>query len=207
MQSSEPMPGNPWPHDMVIRVEDAPPDLCELLFVRDAWGLSIPEVPPIDGAIDAGASLRPPIPMAELERLWLADWNLAWEHYDVTSRVVEVPDEARLREIAETADEELHERFWATTPIWRDGMDVDACWAWRTALAESTRPVSYDETPERKSLAALIGAWELGLVSIIQLPFEGDYSRRLNSECLVVSRHTRATPLLYGRALDRFRDG
>lgn len=201
------MPGNPWPHDMVIRIEDAPSDLCELLFARDAWGLTIPEVPPLDGTIDAGGSLRPPIPKAELEMIWLRDWNRAWAHYDVTSRVVEVPDEARLREIAETADQELHGRFWATTPIWRQGLDASACWAWRTALSESTRPISYDETPERKSLAALTGAWERGLVSIIQLPFEGDYSRRLNTECLVISRHTRATTFLYSKALDRFRGG
>jgi len=39
VRSSVPIPGNPWPHDMVITVDDDPVSLVELLWVRDAWGL------------------------------------------------------------------------------------------------------------------------------------------------------------------------
>ena len=40
MRSSGPLPGNPWPHDMVITVEDDLQPLLDLLWIREAWNLS-----------------------------------------------------------------------------------------------------------------------------------------------------------------------
>jgi len=69
------MPGNAWPHDMTITIEDSPPFLSELLFVRSAWGLEPAGVPHLDREPDPGTSARPRRPAAdELERLWLIDW-------------------------------------------------------------------------------------------------------------------------------------
>src|SRR4051812_40899132 len=39
VRSSRLIPGNPWPHDMVIYVEDSADTLLELLWVREAWRL------------------------------------------------------------------------------------------------------------------------------------------------------------------------
>ena len=39
MRSSVPLSGNPWPHDMVITVEDDPQSLLDLLWIRGAWNL------------------------------------------------------------------------------------------------------------------------------------------------------------------------
>lgn len=39
MRSSVPIPGNPWPHDMTITVEDNPHTLVDLLWIRETWNL------------------------------------------------------------------------------------------------------------------------------------------------------------------------
>jgi hypothetical protein len=39
MRSLVPIPGNPWPHDMTITVQDTAQALMELLWVREAWNL------------------------------------------------------------------------------------------------------------------------------------------------------------------------
>ena len=39
MRSNAPIPGNPWPHDMIITVEDRPNVLLELLWIREAFAL------------------------------------------------------------------------------------------------------------------------------------------------------------------------
>lgn len=38
MRSVHQIPGNPWPHDMTITVEDRPAPLLELLWLREAYG-------------------------------------------------------------------------------------------------------------------------------------------------------------------------
>lgn len=39
MRSTTPMEGNPWPHDVVISVDNDFYRLLELLWIREAWGL------------------------------------------------------------------------------------------------------------------------------------------------------------------------
>ena len=55
--------------------------------------------------------------------------------------------------------------------------------------------------PERRSLTALIAAWQGGLKKIVQLPVAGYYGERINPGCLVVSQETRFDRGLYDRAL------
>ena len=40
MRTSDPLPGDPWPQDMLIVVETDPQPLVDLLWVREAWNLS-----------------------------------------------------------------------------------------------------------------------------------------------------------------------
>lgn len=42
MQSEYPIPGNPWPREMLITVEDRPTTLLELLWIREAYALTPP---------------------------------------------------------------------------------------------------------------------------------------------------------------------
>jgi len=39
MLSSVPIPSNPWPHDMVLTIENDSQTLLDLLWVREAWSL------------------------------------------------------------------------------------------------------------------------------------------------------------------------
>ena len=202
MRSSDPMPGNPWPHDMTITIEDAPTFLTELLFVRSAWGLDPADVPPLDREPDPGTSTRPRRPaIDELERLWLIDWQRAWTQFQDDPREGRIPDENELRRIAESSDEELQEAY-STRPsaIWSAGTDGEAAFRWRASLVDDHR-TSLAETPERLALPALIHAWHHGIDIIVQLPYRGHYARQLSRRHLLVSRETRHNPDLYTEAL------
>ena len=39
MRASSAIPGNPWPHDMVVEVADSPHAILDLLWLREACGL------------------------------------------------------------------------------------------------------------------------------------------------------------------------
>lgn len=71
MQSDHPIPGDPWPPDMVIAVNDADPLLTELMFINWAWNLQMRRIPPLTPAPDFGASYRP-------DTATLDEWQLRW---------------------------------------------------------------------------------------------------------------------------------
>jgi hypothetical protein len=73
MRFTEPVPHNPWPHDMVIRVDDTPQHLTVLLFIRQAWGVAAnADVPPLAPVPDIGASRLPGVPD------W-KEWEARWQ--------------------------------------------------------------------------------------------------------------------------------
>jgi hypothetical protein len=77
MRFTEPMPHDPWPHDMVIRVDDTPQHLTVLLFIRQAWGIAAgPDVPTLAPVPQGGASRLPEVPA---RNVWEARWHRAWE--------------------------------------------------------------------------------------------------------------------------------
>lgn len=83
MRSVNPDPGNPWPHDMVLTVEDRPHALLELLWLREAHhleprGENLPprlSETPDDSSMDTDAALR-----ADWERVWPRAWHAALDH-------------------------------------------------------------------------------------------------------------------------------
>jgi len=203
MRSTDPMPGNPWPHDMSITIEDAPPFITDLLFVRSVWGLDPAGVPPLSREPEPGTSLRPRRPAVdELERLWLIDWDRAWSQFQDAPKQGRIPDENELRRIAAATDEELREAFSSQpSAMWSIGVDREAASTWRASLSNDHRtPLA--ETPERRALPALIHAWRHGIDTIIQLPYRGHYARQQSGRHLVVSQETRHNPDLYAEALN-----
>jgi len=201
VHSSEPIPGNPWPHNMMISV-DVPHHLSLLLFVRQAWSLNDNDVPAVSPAPEPGTSTRPAEPgSVELNEQWRQDWAQAWTEFAPRQTRITTPA-AEIQHLLDTlTDEELWDAVSpAPSPIWFDGLDHGAFNHWLSSL-RGELPVSLHDNPEHQSLPALITAWKTGLVSIIELPYAGYYADRITRTHLVVSNETRHCPELYSRAL------
>lgn len=201
MRSVHERPGEPWPRDMVISV-DQPNNLITLLFVRHVWNIARDvDIPALAPPPAPGLSMRPETPSSEVwaER-WVETWNAAWAWY-VDGGGVRDGDAARIDPRAALAELAAN-----LPPMWEtqygsEGIDRDALWQWMQTLHDA--PVPLEEAPERRSLSDLIAAWRDGIESIIVLPYGIDFSRRITSRHLVVSSTTRDDPALYGQALRR----
>ncbi|UFS60547.1 hypothetical protein [Subtercola endophyticus] len=206
MRSNDSIAGNPWPHDMVISIEEHDHALLRLLFVRDAWGLSPNGAPAVSGAIDVGASSRPNIvDLGDADARWRLEWRANWQRFDEHDRAVHALTGAKLRRLDAVSDEELIEKY-SRMPsrYWDQGVDDRAFARWRDEQlkrSEQRRQLPLTEHPERRSLSALISAWECGLTNIVQLPYKGYFADRISRHCLVVSEAARFDAVLYGRAL------
>ncbi len=199
MRSSEDLPGNPWPHDMQVSVEECWPPLIHLLFVRSAWQLEIDSVPRLDSEPDPGSSQRPEnLDVDSAVQRWLAEWQRAWSHFDPASVTVSTPDEATQRLLDTLTDDELWEAT-STWPsdFWDSGIDRGASERWRASMAAPT-----GDLPENRVIGALADAWRAGLTTVIQMPYLGYFAHRINQENLVVSATTRRDADLYSRALE-----
>ncbi|OUE26728.1 hypothetical protein [Clavibacter michiganensis] len=197
MRSTRPIPGDPWPHDMVLRIDDEPRELTSLLFVREAWRLPIPDVPGLEGEPDVGTSARPAgLGEAEAVERWRTEWARVWPRFAVLRQVMRAPEEEAMRLLRGIAADEQD----AGTLFDEAGVDREAFEAWHVTLRDDHRlPVA--EHPERVCVTALADAWRDGLESIVQLPYAGYHAERRDPATLVVSRAARHDPELYRRAL------
>jgi hypothetical protein len=201
MRATDPMPGNPWPSDMVISIQSSDA-LTLLLFVRSAWHLSVPEVPELDSEPEVGTSVRPASidPSAATER-WRTEWAQAWKEYAPRGGIRE-PDATTQHLLDTLNDAELWDAvFPRPSQYWDDGLDRVALYEWQRSFIDYLHQLPLDEHPERRALPALIAAWRTGLTTIIDVPFGGYYANRLDRERLMVSVYTRRDTELYSRAL------
>lgn len=60
------------------------------------------------------------------------------------------------------------------------------------------------DNPEHRDLEALIPAWRAGLTTIITIPCQGEHTRRVGHNALLVTAGTRADSMAYRRALSSF---
>ncbi|KQS14786.1 hypothetical protein ASG04_02900 [Curtobacterium sp. Leaf183] len=208
MQSMEPMPGNPWPHDMVITITDDSHALLDLLWVRQAWELEPvgDDLPPL--LIDTPAVEHPTAdtPIAAWTAAWPGLWHACLRHAALPrdTTVVErlssptLDQDSRHTLLTQLIGPSLEETFGddAFTP----GRD-----AWNSArFEERTAPGRLRAQPEHTSLDALFPAWRAGLTTIIELPCQGAFTRRVGDHALVVTTLTRADPDAYAAALRSF---
>jgi hypothetical protein len=211
MRSSAPVPDNPWPHDMLVEIQDDPWPLIELLWIREAYRLrpSGDDTPPL-------LEYAPPLaaaPVPESTRQsWEDGWTSMWD--DVVGHAGLPRDQGDVDALGATANGSTERRDLLRRivgPDWRerfgDEAFADPSYAeWTHALQrrarESTRSLSLDEQPERRALTALVPAWRAGLVKIVTVPCEGEYSRRLGPHCLLVTAQTRSSTTAYARALE-----
>jgi len=120
MRSSVPIPGNPWPHDMVITVEDHPHALVDLLWIREAWNLQPAGayLPPLlsDGSVSAHARTE----LSDRVRAWQDAWPSIWEA--CVHHAGLLIDGARLFEAAGGSIERAELLKTLRGPSWRTGL-------------------------------------------------------------------------------------
>lgn len=211
MRSTTPIPGNPWPHDMVITVDDDPHQLVELLWVREAWGLEATggDLPP--GLVEPPPRAGEPDEREAWEAAWPQVWEAAVRHAAVR---VEPSVFEELRRTADGSAEraELIRRL--RGPTWRgrfgDTAFTEDYRAWTEArfyARRDDRPRSLAESPERRCLDALIPAWQAGLAKVVTIPCRGEHTRVIGGSALLVTEATREDPGRYAAALGTFAQG
>lgn len=213
MRSNTPIPGNPWPHDMSITVEDRPNTLVELLWIREAYELQPrgEDLPPL--LSDTPATVQDSAGSAETREEWEAAWPGIW--HDALTHVGQDRDPRLFDELSTTADgsserADLLQRM--IGPTWRDAFgdsafDHDSHTTWfqrgmNTHLA--AMPKSLAEQPEHRDLPALIPAWRAGLTKVVTIPCSGDFTRRVGENALLMTATTRENSDSYRRALSSF---
>jgi hypothetical protein len=211
MQSTRPIPG-PWPHDMVVEVEDSPHALLDLLWLREACGLRPVgvDLPPLLAYPPVG----PPARMPEAARLltWQQAWPIVWDEVlehagrpqqgDLLHGVGELPPGSAERAARIRA---------FIGPTWRDRFgdevfDDDAYRDWVAADAdrELAHHLEYERSPEYVALPALVPAWEAGLTKVVTIPCRDAFTRVIGPHALLVTAATRDEPDAYREALLRF---
>jgi hypothetical protein len=209
MLSSTPMPGNPWPRDMILTIEDGPHALHELLWIREAWGLEPEEsgLPPLltdsPTPVDAGRSA----PVAEWSAAWAELWRACLAH------AAQTPDPSVFERLPDTAPGSaervsLLEQLYG--PSWRDRFGseafTDAFDDWQRGQfdKQTAPPVPSAESPERLALDDLVPAWRAGLTKLVLIPCRGTFTQRVGSSALLLTEETRDDPARYGVALRSF---
>ena len=207
------MPGNPWPHDMLLTVEDDPQALVDLLWIRETWSLK-----PVGDDLPPLLSDKPIGTYTETDTsdrigIWQDAWPAMWEA--CLHHTGQVRGAALFEQLRGTADgsaeraELLHQLI---GPSWRDEFGDEAftdqyeTWSMAKFDARSRRrPQPLEEEPERMSLASLIPAWHAGLSTIVVIPCRDSYTRVIGQHALIVTSETRDDPNLYSHALKQFR--
>ena len=212
MRSAQPIPGNPWPHEMAITVEDRPRQLLELLWLREAHGLhpTGDDPPPLLLESPERASIGvDDVARAAWNRAWMRAWREAVAH---AGREQDPQLFERLRATRDGSAERAVLLREIVGPDWGDEFSRDILqdpsyldWDRRRmdAFIES-RPRVLEDSPERRDLDALIPAWRGGLTRIVTIPCRGEYNRRLGLHALLVTDGTRADSDSYRRALTSF---
>ena len=195
MRSSVPIPGNPWPHDMVITVDDDPVSLVELLWVRDAWGLQ-----PLHDDVPPPLVDSPEPQITADNEVEIGAWQAAWpELWTATLRHAgDVIDPAlfdAIRGTASSSTERMDLLARITGPSWHDRFDeagLEHYQPWQSSQLHrrmATLPGAAKEQPERQSLEALITAWRHGLTKIVTIPCRGSFTRVIGPHAF--ARHRR----------------
>ncbi len=213
MRSSRPIPGNPWPHDMAITVEDRPNALLELLWIREAHDLHLQgaDLPPllVDTPADASGAGPSAAARVEWELAWPRLWHAAAEH---AGRDHDPRQFDRLQQTAHGSSEREKILHAMVGPSWRDEfgdvvLDDDSYQEWSSRGMDahlSSMRERIMKSPEHRDLDALIRAWRAGLTKIVTIPCEGEFSRRITPNALLMTDATRNDSVRYQRALESF---
>ncbi|MBE7956321.1 hypothetical protein ABTZ44_16850 [Microbacterium oxydans] len=213
MRSSAPVPGNPWPHDMSITVEDRPNTLLELLWIREAYELQPygEDLPP--RLLDVPAAVQHPAVTAKTRDEWAIAWPGIW--HSAVMHAGQDSDPQLFDELHNTANgsterADLLHRI--TGPDWRahfgdNAFDDESSSTWFQRGMDAHlagMPTQLQAQPERRDLPALIPAWRAGLTKIVTIPCAGEFTRRINDNALLMTAATRENSDSYRHALGTF---
>lgn len=209
MRASNAIANNPWPHEMIISVENNSDSLGGLLWIRDAWGLQpTGDVPP---PLEKSPQ---PLGIAQDWTAWGQTWPSLWETCLSHEAKGLDPDIFNQLQAAEDGSEERTRLLTELIgPNWRaqfgDSAFDESFAEWQQARLEEVRESNrapLDASPERRSLDVLIAAWKAGLTKVITIPCIGEHTRIINTSALLVTEKTRQEPAQYATALAAFRD-
>jgi hypothetical protein len=208
MRASDAFANTPWPHEMIITIENSSDSLWGLLWVREAWGLEptgdVP--PPLENSPE-------PLGIAHDRAAWEQAWSELWENclgHEAQGRDPRLFNQLQSTENGSAERAQLLAEL--VGPDWRAGFGqsaLDNSFAeWQQARHEEVHEANttpLDDSPERLSLDALIAAWEAGLTKVITIPCVGEYTRFVGTSALLVTEITRQEPAQYAIALSAFR--
>ncbi len=184
---------------MVIRVDEKDPVLLELLFARAYWNLdTYSEIPREDPRVPTRAS---GVPSPALASRWGQDWN---------ERVTALDDGDTRPPATSIADPAQFNQWLAAQPQrWSDLLRADwpgdAYADWLESVLAPTRGIPLERSPERIAVDSLREAWSRGLREIVVIPVEGEYSRRLRDDAVLVSSALRGRADAYAEVLTAWR--
>ncbi len=211
MRSYVPSPGNPWPHEMVITIDDDADSLVELLWIREAWGLRPlgDDLPPL--LVDT-----PNRRIGGDEEIDIRRWEEAWPEFwlAILRHAGGVRDPGLFDALRGTANDSAERAELITRiagPSWRDyfgdtglGEGYRIWTASRVQQRAARSPRVLEEQPERRSLEPLIAAWRIGLTKIVTIPCQGEYTRTIGGHTLLVTDATRDDVDKFSAALNQF---
>jgi len=213
MRSSTPIPGEPWPHDMLLTIEDRPHALLELLWLREAYALQLygDDLPPL--LLDTPSTVRGTALGSATRDEWEGTWSRIWQAAvahagpDTDPRLF---DKIQATANGSTERADLLQRI--VGPGWRhefgdSAFDHDSYSTWSRAgmdAAVAAAQARLEDHPERRDLLALIPAWHAGLTKIVTIPCRGEFTRRVSKNALLMTATTRADSDSYRRALGSF---
>lgn len=197
---------------MVIAVDDRPTPLLELLWIREAYGLrpagddlppalvEAPRLDPIDTTVDA---------RHEWEHAWPSLWAAAVLH---AGKEFDPSVHERLKQTANGSRERrdaLQELF---GPNWRDRFGPDALdrasyrsWDEANFRAKiASRPAFLESNPLMRDVGAVERAWRAGMTEISTIPCEGEHTRRVGDNALLITENTMTSSGSFRPAVERF---
>lgn len=170
-----------------------------LLFVREAWALAsdldIPALSPKPQV--RGSSLPASQTVETWEQRWHSQWLRAWEWYELDKSRTTPASPSHMNELARPG-QDLNQHI---APFWFveygfEGIDEEAFYAWDKFVVSGAVPMD-----ARSHAAELAVASELGLTTIITLPYSGYYAKVLSNSHLVVSNDTMQDSAMFKKAL------
>lgn len=213
MRSSEPIPGEAWPHDMTFTVDDRPNALLDLLWIREAHGLDPQgdDLPPL--LVDTPTPVHDSSISDATRTRWEDGWPRVWGAVAAHAGLERDPAQFEmLRNTADGSPERAELLHLLVGPDWRDeygdsafANQIYSAWDREGFDAHTaSRPQSLQSSPERRDLRALVAAWHRGLTKVVTIPCRGEFTRKIGASTLLTTSATRDDSASYQRALASF---